>query len=171
MKLLVTYSSLTGNTEKLARGIYEKIEGIDKEIMPIKEVRCSEDYDIILVGYWVDKGGPNEHAKSFLSQLKGKKVGVFATLGYWADSDHALNALKKAEDILKENENELIGRFICQGKLDERIIRQFEKLPKDNPHAVTPEKRKRYAISQNHPTLIDILSAAELFNERVSMYV
>lgn len=170
MNVLITYSSKTGNTKKLAEGIFEGLELEKKTILPMKEVISMDEYDTVLVGYWVDKGGPNEEAKQFLETIEGKKVGLFATLGFWSDSEHAWESLRNGEEIVKEK-NEILARFICQGALDERIIAMFEKLPADNPHAVTPEKRRRYAIAKNHPSKADILSAAELFNERIAVNV
>lgn len=166
MKVLITYSSKTGNTKKLAEGIYDGLLAENKTILPMSEVNRIDEYDIILAGYWVDRAAPNEESKQFLATIKGKKVGIFATLGYWADSEHAWKSLTNGEALVSED-NKIIGKFICQGKLDEKIIAMFEKLPADNPHAVTPEKRKRYEVAKNHPSNVDILSAVELFNERL----
>lgn len=170
MKVLVTYSSKTGNTKTLAEGIYEGLPMEDKVIVPMKEVCSLDEFDIVLVGYWVDKAGPNEEAKNFLSSIKNKKVGLFATLAYWADTDHAWNSLVNGEALIKDN-NTVIAKYICQGKLSDKIIAMFEKLPSDNPHAVNEEKRKRYEIAKRHPSQVDILSAAELFRERLELYV
>ena len=170
MNILVTYSSKTGNTKKLAEGIYEGLSHEKKTMLPIQEVSNLEEYDTVLVGYWVDKAGPNQEAKKFLSSLKGKKVGLFATLAYWPDSSHAWDSLVNGENLVKE-ENTLIGKYICQGKLEEKIIAMFEKLPQDNPHCVTPEKRLRYEIASKHPSKVDLMAAAELFEERLSCYV
>lgn len=170
MKVLVTYSSKTGNTKTLAEGIYEGLPMENKTILPMNEVKSLEDYDVILAGYWVDKSGPNEEAKNFLTTIQGKKVGLFATLAYWPDTEHAWNSLVNGEALVKEN-NTVIGKYICQGKLSEKIIAMFEKLPADNPHAVNEEKRKRYEVAKRHPSKADILSAAELFSERLELYV
>ena len=43
----------------------------------------------------------------------------------------------------------------------------FDKFPEGNPHRTTPEKKKRYKISRNHPSAADIASAAEMFCERI----
>nr|WP_294487484.1 flavodoxin family protein [uncultured Anaerosporobacter sp.] len=166
MKILVTYSSKTGNTKKLAEGIFNEIEAEDKVIMPIKEVGNLDEYDTVLVGYWGDKSAPNAEAGKFMETLKGKNVGIFATLAYWPDSQHAWESLCNGEALVKENNN-VIGKYICQGKLDEKIIAMFEKLPADNPHSVNDEKRKRYEIAKQHPTKADIAAAAELFKERL----
>ncbi len=170
MNILITYSSKTGNTKKLAEGIYEGLSIENKTILPMNEVQSLEEYDIVLGGYWVDKSGPNEEAKKFLSTIKGKKVGLFATLAYWPDTEHAWQSLVNGENLVKED-NTVIAKYICQGKLDERVIAMFEKLPEDNPHSVTPEKRLRYEIAKKHPSKADIESAAELFEERLSLYV
>ena len=93
MNILITYSSKTGNTKKLAEGIYEGLATDNKTILPMSEVTSLEEYDTILVGYWVDKGAPNEESKKFLEAIKGKTVGLFATLGFWADSEHAWKSI------------------------------------------------------------------------------
>ena len=76
MKTLVTYSTLTGNTKKVAEAVFEAVSG-KKEIMDIKSIKEADGYDRILVGYWVDKGDANEEAKKFMETLKNKKVGTF----------------------------------------------------------------------------------------------
>lgn len=170
MKVLVTYSSKTGNTKKLAEGIYTGLGEMEKEILPMSEVKSLDSYDVVLAGYWVDKGGANQEAAQFLETIEGKKVGVFATLAFWPDSEHGFGAIKAGEDLVKEK-NHVIGKFICQGKIDSRILEMFKKMPKDNPHYPTPEKHKRHLISANHPSAADIACAAELFKERIEFDV
>ena len=170
MKILVTYSSRTGNTKKLAEGIFEGIEQENKVILPMKEVESLEEYDIVLVGYWVDKAGPNEEARKFMETMEGKKVGIFATLAYWPDTKHAWDSLTNGENVVKDK-NTVIGKYICQGKLDEKIIAMFEKLPADNPHSVNEEKRRRYEVAKHHPSKADIEAAKELFCERLAIHV
>lgn len=55
MKVAVVYGSLTGNTERLAKGIFEKIEGFEKDIFNIKENPNVDDYDVVVAGFWIDK--------------------------------------------------------------------------------------------------------------------
>ena len=166
MKILITYSSKTGNTKRLAEGIYNNlnIEGVT--ICPIAQVEGLESYDTVLVGYWVDKGGPNEEAAKFMSTLSGKRVGIFATLGAYPDSQHGWDSLLRGEDLVKEK-NEVLGKYICQGAVDEKLIEVFKKFGKDNPHAITPAKLKRYAIAKQHPNKAEMEAAAILFKERI----
>lgn len=166
MKVLVTYSSKTGNTKKLAEGIYAGLEKVEKEILPMSEVSDLSSYDTVLAGYWVDKGGANKEAAEFLAKIEGKKVGVFATLAFWPDSEHGYHSILAGEALVKEK-NHVIGKYICQGKIDDKMVEMFEKMPEGNPHRPTPEKRKRYKISANHPSAADIAVAAEMFRERI----
>ncbi|MBR0163268.1 MAG: flavodoxin [Lachnospiraceae bacterium] len=166
-KVLVTYASKTGNTKKLAEGIYDGLQDADKTILPMEEARDTKDYDVILAGYWVDKGGPCAEAKEYLGALSGKKVGLFCTLAFWPDSEHGYGAILAGEALVKE-QNHVIGKFHCQGRIDPELIKVFEKMPDDNPHKPTPEKRKRYRISENHPSAEDIACAAQMFSERIA---
>ena len=52
MKILVTYFSQSGNTEKVAQSIWEGCEGQEVQIKPIKEVDPTSlgDYDLIFLG-------------------------------------------------------------------------------------------------------------------------
>ena len=166
MKILVTYSSKTGNTKKLAEGIFKGLKDYDTEIMSMEDVKELVAYDYVLVGFWVDKGAPNDEAKEFMEKIENKKVGIFGTLAFWPDSRHGFESLMAGEELVKEK-NHVIGRFICQGKVNEEILKKFENLPKDNPHYPTPEKRKRHKISANHPSEADIACAVEMFAERI----
>lgn len=171
MNILITYSSETGNTKKLAEGIYKNINEdnrLNVKIRPIKEVENIDDYDAILVGYWVDKGGPNKEAEAFMRKIKNKKVGIFATLGAYPDSKHGFNSLLRGEELLEEN-NEVIGKYICQGAVSPKLIEAFKKLDSSNHHAITAEKMKRYKIAELHPNEAEVLSAAILFKERLTI--
>ena len=52
MKILITYYSQTGNTEKIAQSICEGCEGEEVEIKPIKEVDPTtlSDYGLVFLG-------------------------------------------------------------------------------------------------------------------------
>ena len=92
MKKLVIFSTLTGNTEKIANAIFSVIEG-DKELLNVKDSDkiTPDDYEKIIVGYWVDKGDADEKIKAFMSKINNKTVATFGTLGAKADSEHAKN--------------------------------------------------------------------------------
>lgn len=79
MSILVTYSSKTGNTEKVGQAIHEVVSE-KADIKKLPDVSC-ENYDTVVMGYWVDKGTANAEALEFMKTLGGKKVVLFGTLG------------------------------------------------------------------------------------------
>lgn len=161
MKTLVVYSSLSGNTKYLAEGIYDALKG-EKDIKSVKEADNWKEYDRILVGYWVDKGGPDKNAKEFLEKLKDKRVGVFATLGAYPDSEHAKTSLEAGVNIIKEN-NIPDASFICQGRLSEAIKSRLKKMPKDHSHYPDEKRLKRWKDAESHPNEEDVKDAVKVF--------
>lgn len=57
MKILLTYSSRTGNTEKVARAIREVLPA-SADFYKMSEAPQPEEYDVVIVGFWIDRGMP-----------------------------------------------------------------------------------------------------------------
>ena len=85
MKALIIYSSKTGNTKKVAYGIYDNLkDSYDlsiKDMDEINDMAMLDEYDTLLVGFWIDRGTAHPKAKKFVKQIKNKKIALFATLG------------------------------------------------------------------------------------------
>ena len=149
MNILLTYSSKTGNTKKVAKAIYEILPK-DSIICPIEEEPSFKDFDLILIGFWVDRGLPNANAKKFMEKINGKKIGIFGTLGAYPDSQHARDTIKRTKELL-EPANEVVAEFLCQGKIDPKLTEKFKSLPSDHPHAMNEERRKRHEEAKKTP--------------------
>lgn len=163
MKMIIVYSSKTGNTKKVAEAIYE--EFFDKaSLFKVEEAPCADEFDIVLIGFWINRGKPDEKAMEYMKNIKGKKVGIFATLGAYPDSDHAKRSMINAKAML-EPQNEVVAEFICQGKVDSNILEKFKDLPKDNPHALTPERIARHKEASKHPNQTDFENARAEFRK------
>ncbi|WP_300675091.1 flavodoxin family protein [Desulfoluna sp.] len=161
MKSLVVYSSLTGNTRKVAEAIYNALPE-PKEIHPSDEAPSPEDFDFIATGFWVDKGTADAKSRQFMETLSGKKVGLFGTLGAYPDSDHGRQCITRVSELLAGNQ--LCGTFLCQGKVDPKLIKMMETTMKDDPHhGMTPERRKRHEEAAKHPDKNDLINAAGAF--------
>lgn len=165
MKILVTYSSWTGNTKKVAYAIHEEIGG---DIMPMSEVKNWEEYDFLALGFFVDKGFAGDEAKAFMEKVKNKKVGIFATLGAYPDGEHAQNVMKKGRNLMKENENTLLCEFICQGAIDPKLIERMRKMALKQGdkaiHPITPQREKRWKDAVSHPDETDLQNAKKAFS-------
>lgn len=161
MKTLVAYSTKTGNTKKVAEAINEVIDG--SEIKNIDDIN-NLDYDLVIVGAWIDKGTANKEAIDFIEKLENKKVAFFFTLGAYPDSDHAKDCVKRIEELFIKNNNELIGHYLCQGAVDPKLIEFMKKqFPVDHPHGPNPERIKRWTDASTHPNLEDLENAKSKF--------
>ncbi len=166
MKSLVVYSSKTGNTKKVAEAIYEVMpEGA--KIYPVEEAPPPDSYDFIALGFWVDRENADKKAQEYMDTIKGKKVALFGTLGAEPDSWHGINSMNNARKTV-ERDNQIVGDFLCQGKIDPRLTEALAKLPPDHPHALTPERAARHEKAKNHPNDEDLRSAQECFRDIIS---
>ena len=166
MKVQVIYSSLTGCTQKLANAIFNGIEAEQKSIHNLKDGMPVLDGDIILLGYWGISGNPNDEMKEFLKTVKNKAVGIFCTLGYYADSAHARQTLESGLNLVKEH-NEVIGGFVCNGAVAQNLK---DGQGKGGVRVPTEQKELRWEMIKNHPTSAECALAAERFNERIRLY-
>ena len=168
MKVQVIYSSLSGRTKKLAEALYHAADTEEKSIHNLKDGVPELDGDVILLGYWVDKGGPNAEMKALLGQLKGKTLGLFCTLGFYADAKHGWDSIQNGVELVKEN-NTILGTYVCNGALSQEIIDSFRKAGTSGHHSASPENEIRWEIMKNHPTEAEINLAVERFNERIEI--
>ena len=168
MKVQVVYSSLSGCTRRVAEGIYSALQAQDKSLHDLAQGDPVLDGDIVLIGYWVDQGGPNTQMKAFMEKVEGKKVGVFCTLAYWADSSHAYQSLANGVALGKEK-NVLLGGYVCNGTISQAMIDRFRSMGSTGPHSASPENEARWELMKDHPTPCEIALAAERFNERLAL--
>jgi flavodoxin len=121
MKALVTYYSQSGNTEKLAKAVFEGIEQAEKEITPIKAVSNATGYDLIFIGFPVQAHSVPGNVETFVKGLpEGQKVAFFATHGSLRGGELAVTAFYYALSIAKHDV--VMGTFGCRGKVSQKIL-------------------------------------------------
>ena len=162
-KTLVTYSSLTGNTKKVAEKIYEIVDG-EKTIISLNEINSVSynEYDRIIIGFWVDKGTADKRTREFIKKLSGKKVAYFGTLGADPVSDHGKTVRERVSALCNEN-NTLFGEFLCRGKIDPKLVEKMGKFPLKLIHPLTPERLQRIEDAKPHPNEKDFQEAQNYF--------
>jgi flavodoxin len=166
MKSMVVYSSRTGNTKAVAEAIQAAMpEGC--ELYAVEEAPSSEAYELVAVGFWVDRGTADANAQKYLGGIKNKTVILFGTLGAFPDSDHARDSMARAAMLLPQG-NALLGTFICQGRVDPKIVKRFKDLPAGHPHAPTPESIARQQAASCHPDEADFARAKKVIEKIVA---
>lgn len=162
MKNLVVYSSLTGNTKMVAEVIAEELGGALADVTQQPDPAA---YDFIAVGFWVDRGTADAKAAEYIRGLRNKQVALFATLGADPSSEHARKSLNNAANLL-DSSNTYCGDFICQGKVDPKLIEKMASLfPPGHPHGMNEERRARHQAASTHPDAEDLKSARRAFAE------
>ena len=159
--IYIIYSSKTGNTEKVAKGVYSALK--DKypvHVYKVTEAPVPEDGDTVLLGFWVDRGNADDATLRYLDSITGLPVGYFGTLGHYPDSAHAMNVIKTMNDQVSKK-NRLLGSFLCQGRLDPKVTEWMKTLPADHPHGWNEARAKRHTDAASHPDETDIKNAAE----------
>jgi len=155
MKIAIVYSSKTGNTCKVAEAIAQALP--TAELYAVENAPAPDAYDLIFIGFWVDKGTADKNAQPYFAGLGTKNVAIFATLGAYADSQHAQDSLNNAAALCPQAT--VVGRFICQGAIDPKLIAWMKTLPADHPHAPDDARRKRWSDAESHPDTTDLENA------------
>ena len=161
MKSIILYSSLTGNTKSVAEAMASVMpEGTP--CVPVKDAPENlADYDTVFVGFWVDRGTANKEAAKLIETLTNPNIVFFATLGMYADSDHARESIEKASELL-QNKESLVDGFVCQGKIDPKVIEMMYKMfPKGHSHGQSADRDARHKQAAVHPNEDDCKAAQE----------
>lgn len=164
MKSIVVVSSLTGNTLKLASAVAYALN--DKiEAVKVEENPDVSEYDLVVVGCWIDRGTADKKAQDFIKTIKGKKVAYFITLGAYPDSEHGKKCVENVGALFDES-CEVVGSFICQGAVSYKMVEMMTNMfPEGHPHAMTEERKARIEESLKHPNTDDLKAAREYFTE------
>lgn len=161
MKAAVVYSTLTGNTRRVAEAFCAGL-GSGTELFDVKDAPDPAAFDLVVMGFWVDRGHPDQKSMDFMRRVAGKKVFSLFTLGAKPKTAHAFKCAYTSALYWGEG-CEQIGSWHCQGAIDPKLIEQMRRMPKmpGNPHAATPETEARWAAAASHPDAEDLEAAKE----------
>lgn len=131
MKILITYFSQSGNTEKIAQAIHEvSSKNHESTLKRLKKVKIEEleDYDLVFIGSPCHDSDLAKPALRFLKKIPNSPK--FAIAGFYTHStflpegDERIKKLSEKwsgkcittfEDVKKEKNANLKGYFRCQG--------------------------------------------------------
>lgn len=136
MQIAVVYSSHTGNTATLAAAV--------KEILPeeacafygtsaeLSDLSVVQQADMVLVGFWTDKGTCDESTAQFLQQLENKQVFLFGTAGFGGSAEFFQQILNRVTQNLAPS-NVVLGTWMCQGKMPMAVRKRYESMQEQQP--------------------------------------
>lgn len=166
--VLIVYDSKTGNTEKVAQALAEGA-GERCIVSKVDAAPAYADFDLVVAGFWVDRGAPNAKMKKYLSTLHGKKVVLFQTLGADPASDHAVSALVNA-GVCLNSDCKVLGTLSIRGAIDPALIEMMRKMPAGSAHSAGPESEARWAAAASHPDAGDLEKAKTFMKNFLVMY-
>ena len=102
----------------------------------------------LLLGFWVRRGLPDSRSLRLWQGICGKRVFFFGTHGTRPGSDHSRQCLAAARRLLQDNGNEVLGGFLCQGRVNPRLVALAGK---PGHHPMTPARAARLAEAARHP--------------------
>jgi flavodoxin I len=160
MKALVTYYSQTGNTEKVARAIYDAIH-VDKAIMPIQKVTTTKGYDIIFVGFPVQAHSvPPAVLPVFKMLPAGQNIAIFCTHGSLRGGRLPKQALEHAGGLASRAK--VLGTFGVRGTVDPAVL---DSLVNRVEHQAWAEEALG---AMGHPDAADLADAKEFTREMLA---
>ena len=156
MKALVAFYSESGNTEKLAKAIYDGINAPGKEIMPISDANAN-DYDVIFVGFPVQASSVPAKVEKFIKSVpEGKKLAFFVTHGSFRGGQLAIAALYYAFSLALKIT--VLGTFGCRGQVKPSLIDALLKNPEHKAWAMEAQS------AAGHPDDADLEDGKEFAN-------
>lgn len=161
MRALVTYYSESGNTERVARAIYDAIETGEKSLEPLMNVDEFASFDAIFFGFPVQSHGmPAEAQKALQSLPRGTTLALFATHGSFRGGALVITAFHNAMSVTSTAD--VIGTFGCQGRVKLAIIEALINHPEHRSWALEAQG------SAGHPDTADLEDAADFARRMVA---
>jgi len=161
LKILITFFSNTGNTEKVAKSMKDGLTDYDVDLIHVNDVDPTtlSSYEIVFLGSGVYASRID---KSILTMIKKAIPELPAKFVYFCT--HASLKLyqepfKRITNIIKKHNCEIVGEFDCIGEnlgipLDTQLA-MLERLPEDQR-----EKAKKDRVqNKGRPDEIDIENA------------
>ncbi len=177
MNIQIFYSSLTGNTEKVASHLKETLLA-EGHIVTYKNTRetlreRSQEgdsplpfADLILICFWCRRSSMDSDSLKLLSMYRNQPIAAVGTIGgniKGAYGDRVRNTV--AEAVSEHNRCQ--GVFICQGKIAESRTEARRNLPKTSPHYLDDEAYARHLATRTHPDEADLSDAAAFVSNLV----
>ena len=151
----IIFSSLTGNTKKLAEAIHELLPKDKCDYFGATEAQVPQS-ELLYIGFWTDKGNADSGTLDFLSKLKNKKIFLFGTAGFGGSDAYFQKILGKIRQSF-DTSNIVVGEYMCQGKMPFSVRERYLKM-KEKPEYPSnlDELIENFDHALSHPDTNDL---------------
>ena len=122
----ILFSSLTGNTKKLADAIHETLPQNDCEYFGAIKTPVPSS-ELLYIGFWTDKGNADNETLTLLSTLKNRRIFLFGTAGFGGSDAYFQRILGNVKSAI-DSSNTIVGEYMCQGKMPMAVRERYEKM-------------------------------------------
>lgn len=155
MQFEVLFVSQTGNTEKLAKVIFEAIPNKSKEIQRLTKDTRLDLAETYFIGFWTNRGTCSFEVLDYISELHGKNIALFGTCGMGSDPQY-YQRISQQVSVLIPDDNEYLGTFLCQGKMPMSVRNKYEEALKQGDYdACTRKMIRNFDEALLHPNQTD----------------
>lgn len=168
MKYQVIYTSKTGNTEKIAKKIFEVLPGMEKDIVRFEPGMQISDAEIVFVGFWINRGTCSMDLLDYISQLHGKKIALFGTCGMGTDDAYYKKLTDEIEAWLPDD-SICMGTFMCQGKMPMSVREKYESMLGNGNDEWVQRMIRNFDTALTKPDKEDLNHAANFIKEMIKI--
>ena len=159
MRIPIIFSTITGNAFRLADAIKEEVPN---HVGPYNITYINDEvirrFDAFVLVYWCNHGTADDDTIELISKMKNKKILILGTLGASMESDHARKVYQNVCNLINEN-NVLLGNFLCRGAIDLNRTRQRLSIPEGEKGHLSLERFERQKESLGYPNETDYQNA------------
>ena len=151
----IIFSSLTGNTKKLADTIHEMLPHDKCDYFGENDSRVPQS-DLLYIGFWTDKGNADHKTLELLAKLKNKKIFLFGTAGFGGSDVYFKKILEQVRQTI-DSSNVVIGEYMCQGKMPLSVRERYIKMKESPEHPANLDMLiKNFDCALSHPDREDL---------------
>ena len=160
MSYAIVYTSLTGNTARLAEALRAALPAGDCLYFGAPDAAALAA-DTIYAGFWTDKGTCDKPMEDFLRTLTNQKVFLFGTAGFGGAPTYFTQILTRARGNLADTVT-LLGGWMCQGKMPQSVRDRYVAM-EDSPRRTAMIENFDQALA--HPNEADLAALCAAVQE------
>lgn len=128
----ILFSSVTGNTKKLADAIHETLPEEDCDYFG--ESGAAEPVsELLYIGFWTDRGNADKTTLELLGKLKNKRIFLFGTAGFGGSEAYFQGILGRVRQSIDAS-NTVVGTYMCQGRMPQTVRERYLKMKEQPEH-------------------------------------
>ena len=134
----ILFSSLTGNTKKLADAIHKTLPQNDCEYFGAIKTPVPSS-ELLYIGFWTDKGNADNE-----------------TAGFGGSDAYFQKILGQVRQSIDPS-NTIIGEYMCQGKMPQSVRERYVKMKENPEHPANLDALiKNFDCALSHPDSDDL---------------